>query len=47
VGKSPITVDYRISGTRMMPGSFDEDSEEEFDLDELSLGIRRLGIKDT
>jgi len=45
VGKSPITVDNTTSGTRMMPGSFDDDSEE-FDLDELSLGICRLGFKD-
>ncbi|KAH8988346.1 SprT-like family-domain-containing protein [Lactarius akahatsu] len=45
VGNSPITIDDTTSGTRMMPGSFDDDSEE-FDLDELSLGIRRLGVKD-
>ncbi|KAH9001847.1 SprT-like family-domain-containing protein [Lactarius hatsudake] len=45
VGNSPITIDNTTSGTRMMPGSFDDDSEE-FDLDELSLGIRRLGVKD-
>ena len=30
----------------MMPGSFNDDSEEEFDLDDLSLGISGLGIKD-
>ncbi|KAH8977546.1 SprT-like family-domain-containing protein [Lactarius hatsudake] len=45
VGNSPITIDNTTSGTRMMPGSFDDDSEE-FDLDELTLGIRRLGVKD-
>ena len=48
-GKISIAIDYTVaatSGTRTMPGSFDEDSEEEFDLDELSLGIRTLGIKD-
>ncbi|KAH9034187.1 SprT-like family-domain-containing protein [Lactarius pseudohatsudake] len=45
VGNSPITIDDTTSGTRMMPGSFDDDSEE-FDLDELSLGIGRLGVKD-
>lgn len=43
---SPITVDNTTGVTRTMPGSFDDDSEEEFDLDELSLGIHRLGIKD-
>ena len=47
VGKNPITVDYTTSATRTMPGAFDdEDSEEYFDLDELSLGICSLGIKD-
>ncbi|KAI9435769.1 SprT-like family-domain-containing protein [Lactarius indigo] len=45
VGKSPITIDNTTRGTRTIPGSFDDDSEE-FDLDELSLGIRRLGFKD-
>ncbi|KAH9068047.1 SprT-like family-domain-containing protein [Lactarius deliciosus] len=45
VGNSPITIDDTASGTRTMPGSFDDDLEE-FDLDELSLGIRRLGVKD-
>ncbi|KAF8266043.1 SprT-like family-domain-containing protein [Lactarius quietus] len=43
VGKNPITVHHTTSVTRMMPGSFDNDSEEEFDL---SLGIHSLGIKD-
>ena len=45
VGLSPITIHNTTSVTRMMPGSFDDDSEE-FDFDELSLRIRGLGIKD-
>jgi len=45
VGLSPININNTTSVTQMMPGSFDDDSEE-FDLDELSLQIRGLGIKD-
>jgi hypothetical protein len=46
VGLSPITINNTTSVTRMMPGSFDDDSEEfDLDLDELSLRIRGLGIK--
>ena len=44
VGLSPIN--NTTGATRMMPGSFNDDSEEEFDLDDLSLGISGLGIKD-
>lgn len=46
VGLSPININNTTGATRMMPGSFNDDSEEEFDLDDLSLGIRGLGIKD-
>ena len=46
VGLSPININNTTGATRMMPGSFNDDSEEEFDLDDLSLGISGLGIKD-
>ncbi len=45
VRKSPISVNNTTGGTRMMPGSLDDDSGEEFDLDELTLGIRKLGLE--
>ena len=45
MGLSPININNTTGATRMMPGSFNDDSEE-FDLDDLSLGISGLGIKD-
>jgi len=45
-GLSPIDINNTTGAARMMPGSFNDDSEEEFALDELSLGICGLGIKD-
>jgi hypothetical protein len=46
VGLSPININNTTGATGIMPGSFNDDSEEEFDLDDLSLGICGLGIKD-